>query len=462
MKSFMNEDFLLETASSHRLYHDYAEKMPIIDYHCHINPQEIAEDLAYDNVAEPFLGGDHYKWRLMRACGEPERLVTGDAEPYEKFLAYARTMSRCIGNPVYHWTHLELKRYFGCNLPLNEKNAPAIWEDCNEKLHSGLTVREMIRRAHVTDLATTDDPADDLRWHEAIANAAFDTNVLPAWRPDKLVNILWPGFAEYMERLGSPRTMDALKSVILSRMDFFAAHGCVASDHGVTTFVRAEATEAELNTILQKGLSGQPVSAEEASAYQYALLKFLAAEYARRGWVMEIHYGASRNNNAAMFRRLGPDTGYDAIAASANVSGLPRFLDELASSDQLPKTVLFSLNPNDNAMLNALAGCFQREGIRGAVQQGAAWWFNDTKSGMEAQMLAMANTAPFGNFLGMVTDSRSFLSYTRHEYFRRILCNFLGGLMEKGEYPADFDEVGTLVQDICYHNARRFFGLEKT
>ncbi len=420
MKPFLNEDFLLETQAARRLYHDYAERLPIIDYHCHISPAEIAQDKHYADVAEPFLGGDHYKWRLMRACGEPESLITGDAEPYEKFLAFARTLPRCIGNPVYHWTHLELKRYFGCELPLNERNAPVIWEQCSAVLQNGLGVREIIRRADVTDLNTTDDPLDDLRWHEMLAaDETLKVHVRPAWRPELALDPSNAAFPSYMERLGAPRTMDTLQAKLSERMDFFTAHGCTASDHGVT-----------------------------------ALRK---VEYVRRGWVMELHFGVIRNLNERMMRRVGPNTGFDAIAPTTCAEGLPALLDDLSKAGALPKTVLFSLNPNDSAMLNAVAGCFT-EGVRSAVQQGAAWWFNDSLPGMERQMRAMASTAVLGNFLGTVTDSRSFLSYTRHEYFRRLLCNLLGGWVENGEYPADFDALGELVSDIGYRNAMRFFG----
>ncbi len=459
MKPFLNEDFLLETPAARRLYHDYAERLPIIDYHCHISPAEIAQDKHYADVAEPFLGGDHYKWRLMRACGEPESLITGDAEPYEKFLAFARTLPRCVGNPVYHWTHLELKRYFGCELPLNERNAPAIWEQCSAVLQNGLGVRDMIRRADVTDLNTTDDPLDDLRWHEMLAaDETLKVHVRPAWRPELALDPANAAFPGYMERLGAPRTMDALQSKLSERMDFFTAHGCTASDHGVTALRRVECSAAELDAILRKASDGRTLTADEISAYQYALLKFLGGEYARRGWVMELHFGVIRNLNERMMRRVGPNTGFDAIAPTTCAEGLPALLDDLSKAGALPKTVLFSLNPNDSAMLNAVAGCFTEEGVRSAVQQGAAWWFNDSLPGMERQMRAMASTAVLGNFLGMVTDSRSFLSYTRHEYFRRLLCNLLGGWVENGEYPADFDALGELVSDVGYRNAMRFFG----
>ena len=336
---------------------------------------------------------------------------------------------------------------------------PAIWEQCNAVLQNGLGVRDMIRRADVTDLNTTDDPLDDLRWHEMLAaDETLKVHVRPAWRPELALDPANAAFPGYMERLGAPHTMDALQAKLSERMDFFAAHGCTASDHGVTALRKVECSAAELDAILRKASDGRTLTADEISAYQYALLKFLGGEYARRGWVMELHFGVIRNLNERMMRRVGPNTGFDAIAPTTCAEGLPALLDDLSKAGALPKTVLFSLNPNDSAMLNAVAGCFTEEGVRSAVQQGAAWWFNDSLPGMERQMRAMASTAVLGNFLGMVTDSRSFLSYTRHEYFRRLLCNLLGGWVENGEYPADFDALGELVSDVGYRNAMRFFG----
>lgn len=462
MKSFMDEEFLLKTPAAQDLYHNYAETMPIIDYHCHINPRDIATDLAYDNLAEPWLCGDHYKWRIMRACGVPERLITGDADPYERFLAFATCLPRAIGNPVYHWTHLELKRYFDCDLPLCAETAPEIWNIGREKLRGGLTVRKIIAMSNVTGIATTDDPLDSLEWHRAIAaDKDFSVTVRPAWRPDKLLNIAKPDFAEYIKGFGSPADIEELRAAIVSRLDYFASHGCTSSDHGLESLVYAPAGDGKLSEILKRASAGMSVSADDADCFRYSLMCFLGREYARRGWVMEIHYGAARNNNSARFNALGPDTGFDCIAPSINVSGLPRFLDELYSAGELPKTVLFSLSPGDNAMINTLAGCFQREGVRGLVQQGSAWWFNDSLPGMEAQIMSMASIAPLGNFLGMVTDSRSFLSYTRHEYFRRVLCNLLGGLVDNGEYPADMTALGAVVQDICYNNTYNYFNYGK-
>lgn len=463
MKAFMDKDFLLNTDTARALYHGYAAQMPIIDYHCHVPPQEIYQDRAYENIAQLWLGsgcyGDHYKWRLMRSCGEPEALITGDGGDYERFLAFARCLPKLPGNPVYHWAHLELQRYFDCHTPLNEDTAPEIWELCNEKLRSGLSVREILRRSGVVGLATTDDPADTLEWHEKLAaDPAFSIAVRPAWRPDKIMNLHKPGFAEYLAKLGDVRDMESLKAAVRARMDYFQARGCSASDHGIEFLERVEATPQELDAILAKALQGLELTQPETAAYQYACMLFLGQEYGKRNWVMEIHYGAVRNVNTARFAAMGPDTGYDAISPAISVPGLPALLDELNSQDCLPKTVLFSLSPGDDAMLSTIAGGFQAQGIRGKVQQGSAWWFNDTKEGMIHQMTTMASLAPLDNFLGMVTDSRSFLAYPRHEYFRRILCGLLGEWVEKGEFPGDLERLGRLVQNVSYYNVKEYFG----
>jgi len=462
MRAFMDEHFLLKTPAAQKLYHEYAEHMPIIDYHCHISPQQIAEDLRYDNIAQPFLGGDHYKWRLIRACGVSEELITGSADDYDKFLAFAKSLPMAVGNPVYHWTHLELKRYFGCDEPLNEDTASAIWDHCNKVLKDGLTVRQMILKANVTGLATTDDPADSLVWHEKIkADPSFDVTVRPAWRPDRFVNLRKQGFLKALSELGTPESYEELKAELIKRMDHFALHGCCAADHGIVGLTYAPAGKAVLEDIYKRAAAGETVSYQDEEKYRWDMLSFFAREYSRRGWVMQIHYGARRDNRTSFFERLGPDTGYDSIDPSCDVSGLAPFLDMLDLEQSLPKTILFSLDGKDNLMLSTLAGCFQREGVRGAVQQGAAWWFNDSLKGMKEHILTMAQTQNLGCFVGMVTDSRSFLSYTRHEYFRRLLCDILGDLVFEGQYPADYARLGRIVQDICYNNVREFFGYEK-
>ena len=461
MSAFMDSEFLLTTKAAQHLYHDCCERLPIVDYHCHLSPAEIADDKHFSDLTEVWLGGDHYKWRLMRACGEPETLITCSGDPYAKFLAFARTIERCPGNPVAHWAHLELRRYFACDLILNVKNAPEIWKICNARLQS-LSAREMIRMSNVTALLTTDDPADSLAHHEKIAaDHTFSTVVCPAWRPDRALSIEKNDFSDYIHSLGNPQSFSELCKLLNARMDYFAAHGCRASDHGLTAFPEACATERELDAIFERAMEKRKISEDEANKYRYSLMQFLARSYAKRGWAMEMHFGPMRNNHRAMFETLGPDTGFDAIAPKVDLSGLSPFLSGLASENLLPATILFSLSPNDSAFLNALAGCFQKEGARGWVQQGAAWWFNDTLTGMRRQMTAMADTFPVANFLGMVTDSRSFLSYARHEYFRRAMCGLFGEWADAGMIP-DMDALGRAVQDISYFNARNLFFPEVT
>lgn len=465
MQPFMGTDFLLGSETAKRLYHDHASKMPVMDYHCHINPQEIYEDKAFTDLAEAWLGGDHYKWRLMRACGVPEELVTGDAPGIEKFNAFAGILPRSIGNPVHHWAHLELRRYFDCDTPLNADTAQAIWDHCNKRLREdpGLRVRGIISRSRVTTIVTTDDPVDSLVWHGKLRqDESFATKVLPAFRPDKAIRIDQQGFPAYIAALSEAagirvESFASLQSALSLRMDHFAAHGCRASDHGIDAVAYASATGEEVDAILRRALAGETPDREDAQRFGYALLLFLGREYARRGWVMELHLAAERNVNTKMWRHLGPDTGYDAISPRPSMNGLSALLDTLHSEDLLPKTLLFSLNPNDDAALNTLAGGFAQAGIPGKVQQGSAWWFNDSITGMRRQMTCFANTGVLANFIGMLTDSRSFLSYARHEYFRRILCDLLGSWVESGEYPDDVSALGAMVEDICYHNAMRYF-----
>lgn len=465
MKKFMGENFLLTTESARKLYHDYAETMPILDYHCHINPEQIATDYRFSTITEAWLGGDHYKWRLMRNAGVEERYITGDASDWEKFQAYARVLPRAVGNPLYHWTHLELKRYFGCDLIINEENARQIYDWCNERLKEpDMSVRGIIKRSNVKLICTTDDPVDDLHWHEVIAaDPTCEVKVLPAWRPDKAVNIDKPGFADYVRRVGEVSgyavdDMAGLYSAIRSRLDFFGKMGCVASDHGLDYVPYAPASDEEIDAIYKKALAGGDVTADEAAKYQTAMLLFFGREYAERGWAMQIHYSALRNPNARMFRQLGPDSGFDSMGQTQCLKSLSQLMNALEEESKLPRMVLYSLNSADNEILDVIAGAFQDSSCAGKIQHGSAWWFNDTKTGMEAQMTSLANLGVLGNFIGMLTDSRSFLSYTRHEYFRRIMCNLIGGWMEEGEYPADFETAGQIVKDISFNNAVRFFG----
>lgn len=466
MSTFLNKDFFLNNSTAKILYHDYATKMPIIDYHCHIPPQHIAEDVRFQNLTEIMLGGDHYKWRVMRANGVDEKYITGDAEPFEKFKAFATVLPRAIGNPVYQWTHLELRRFFGCDLVIKEANAEKIWEFCNDKLQNdpNFTAKGIIRSSKVTALATTDDPIDSLEWHEKIKeDSSFTTKVVPAWRPDKAMRIAKPDFVEYIGKLASVsntdiHNFDDIKAALAARIQFFTEHGCKASDHGIEGVYYHPATAEELNKIVENRLAGKGISKEDTLKYEYNILLYLGQQYHKNNWVFEIHYGAGRDANQVMFDKLGPDTGYDFIRPQSGADGLQNLLNDLYKDDTLPKTLLFSLNANDDAILNVLAGSFQKAGIRSAVQQGSAWWFNDTKLGMEMQIRNMASNAVLGNFVGMLTDSRSLLSYSRHEYFRRILCGIIGEMVENGEYPDDIEYLGDLVQDISYRNADSYFG----
>jgi len=466
MKAFMDENFLLENETAVELYHKYAKNMPIFDYHCHLNPKEIAENKSYKNITEIWLGGDHYKWRLMRANGVDEKYITGDAPDKEKFIKWAETMEQCIGNPLYHWTHLELKRFFGVDKLLSKKTADEIWEECNKLLATeDFTARALIKNSKVKALCTTDDPIDSLEYHIAIAkDPTFDVKVLPTWRPDKGIKIEKPEFKEWISKLESSSGIkvdkfESLKNAFLQRLDFFHGVGCRLSDHGIDNVLFAEGTEAEADIILKKALSGQTLTQDEVAKYQTQVLLFLGRNYSKRGWVMQIHTGTFRNNSTRMFKKLGPDTGFDAIADYNFGFALSKILDSLDLTNELPKTILYSLNPRDNELLGTMIGCFQGGGIPGKMQFGSGWWFNDQKDGMIKQMVALANVGLLSKFVGMLTDSRSFLSYTRHEYFRRILCNILGKWIEDGEFPNDIELVGGIVENISYNNAKEYFNV---
>lgn len=469
MKAFLDDDFLLTTPTARRLY-QVARSMPILDYHCHLDPKEIAQDRRFENITQVWLGGDHYKWRLMRANGVDETYITGDAPDREKFQKWAETLELAIGNPLYHWSHLELRRYFGYEGVLNGDTAQEVWELCNQKLQEpGMSARSLIANSGVTLVCTTDDPADSLEWHQQLAqDSSFPVKVLPAWRPDAAMGLERPEYLDYLQRLGQAagveiRTYADLKEALLSRMAFFDKMGCRASDHALTVAVCQPASEEELERVFQKRLEGEPLTQEELAAFQTGFLRFVAGEYKRLGWVMQLHYGCRRNNNTRMFHKLGRDTGYDAVLQGTPSLEVAAFLDLLASQDALPRMVLYSLNPNDDEGLNSVIGCFQDGTPLGRIQQGSAWWFNDHKAGMVKQLTAFANGGLLGNFIGMLTDSRSFLSYPRHEYFRRILCELLGAWVENGEYPADWKALEKMVRGVCYNNAVEFFGfpLEK-
>lgn len=465
MKKFMGNDFLLSTETAKTLYHEYAEKMEIVDYHCHINPQEIAKDRKFENITQLWLGGDHYKWRQMRSNGIDESFITGDASDWEKFEKWAQTLEKAIGNPLYHWSHLELQRYFGYMGHLCGETAKEVWELCNEKLQEdSMSVRNLIRKSHVTTICTTDDPIDTLKWHQEIAaDDTFEVAVLPAWRPDKAMNIEKPDFLEYIEKLGKAsgihiQNFGTLMEALKNRMEYFDQQGCRVCDHALEYVMYAPAEEQEIEEIFAVRVAGAPVSREAELKYKTAFMIAVGREYHKLGWVMQLHYGCKRDNNVFRFNQLGADTGYDCINNYAPSSEMADFLNALNATDQLPKTILYSLNPNDNASIGTIIGCFQDPTAAGKIQHGSAWWFNDHKTGMTEQMISLANLGLLGNFIGMLTDSRSFLSYTRHEYFRRILCELLGGWVENGEYPDDMQVLGKMVEDISYNNAMGYFG----
>ena len=463
MSGFLSESFLLNTRTAEKLYFGYAADKPIIDYHCHVSPKEIYEDKKFENITEIWLGGDHYKWRLMRSNGVDEYYITGDAPAKEKFFKFAEMLPKAIGNPMYHWCHLELKKYFGYEGTLSADTAEEVWSLCNEKLKD-MSARSIIKQSNVAFIGTTDDPVDSLEYHKLIAeDDSFDTVVAPSFRPDKALNIDKAGWKEYIAKLSEVsgveiRDLASLKRALGLRIEHFNAHGCKASDHGLDFMVYAEAGEDEINALIARGLAGERISAAEAEALKTELLVFCAGEYVRLGWVMQLHYNCLRNPNSAMFKKLGADTGFDCIGPNPS-NKLASLLDRLNCEGKLPKTILYSLDPGDNAFLDTLMGAFQGTEAEGKIQHGSAWWFNDNKQGMRDQLISLANLSLLGNFVGMLTDSRSFLSYTRHEYFRRILCGLIGEWVENGEYPDDDAALGAIVSGICYENAKKYFEL---
>jgi len=467
MKPFMDDHFLLSNETAIKLYHDFAKDMPIIDYHCHLSPQQIFENKSFANITEAWLYGDHYKWRAMRANGVEERFVTGGegVTDYERFEAWAKTVPQTIGNPLYQWSHLELRRYFGVYELINEKNAPSIWEQVNKKLATGqFKARDLVNMSKVEVICTTDDPVDSLEYHIAIkALDDFNVQVLPSFRPDKALEINRPTFLEWVGKLGeaAATTIDSYDSLLESlaaRVKFFAEVGCKVSDHALDYVAYAETTKAAAAAIFAKALNKETVSLEEEKQYKTFTLLFLGRLYAEHGWAMQFHINAARNNSSRMFGKLGPDTGFDSINDSDVAYPLTRLLDALDMDDALPKTIVYSLNAKDNDVLGSIIGSFQGGGVPGKIQLGSAWWFNDTKNGMLDQMNTLANQGLLSRFVGMLTDSRSFLSYTRHEYFRRLLCNLLGEWVENGEAPQDMELLGQMVQNISYRNAKAYFG----
>ena len=449
--SFINDSFMLKTETARKLY-DAVKDLPIVDYHCHLSPKMIAENYKFRNAFDLFLGGDHYKWRQMRTNGVDEEYITGGADEYEKFKAFARTIPYLIGNPLYHWTHLELKRYFDIDETLNEESCERIWNRVNECLAKDeYSAQNLIKRSNVAIICTTDDPIDTLEYHEQLVN--FETKILPTFRPDKAVEIGKETFVPYIEQTGV-KTYSELVAWMRARIQFFHDHGCRLSDHALE-YVPFGIGDAE--AAFNKRMAGGELTNEEIDAFKTAMLTVCAEEYTRLGWAMQLHIGALRNNNRRMYEKLGADVGFDSINDLCIAENLSKFMDSLEYRDVLPKTILYTLNPKDNYVLGTMLGNFQKAPVAGKIQFGSGWWFNDQRDGMEAQMQALANLGTLSRFVGMLTDSRSFVSYPRHEYFRRILCNLIGKWVEEGEYPADMDKLTEIVSGICYHNAIRYF-----
>lgn len=466
MTTFMNQDFLLNTSTARHLYHDIASKQPIIDYHCHIPAAEIAENIHFPNITSIWLNADHYKWRFMRTCGVTEDYITGKRTDKEKFLAYAKCIGTAVGNPLFAWSHLELQRYFSYNGILCEKTAETVWEHCNRILASpDMSARSIMQASHVHTICTTDDPADSLEDHIQIkADSSFSIQVLPSFRPDQSLEIRHPGYLSYLEKLScrvEHKIIDlpSLKLALCRRLEDFVSCGCRVTDHGLTYVPYAPCTDEEAADIFLKRCHGESITIQEERKFKTNLLAYFAGLYHKHDLVMQLHFGCKRDNNTLMYQAIGPNTGYDCIASQIPSDELADFLDLLAAGNTLPRTILYSLNPNDNQMLGTLIGCFQDGNTAGKVQQGVAWWFNDNKTEIEKQLVSFANLSSLSGFVGMLTDSRSFLSYTRHEYFRRILCNLLGNLVENGEYPADDSLLSEIVSNICYRNALHYFRL---
>lgn len=475
MKQFMDKEFMLQNETAKRLFHSYAENMPVIDYHCHISPREIFEDRRFNNIAEVWLGGrnadgtyfgDHYKWRLMRSMGISEDLITGDADPRDKFRAFAKTLEMAIGNPMYHWCNLELHKYFGIDEPLTSDNTDKIWEITKDKLQNDpdLTVRGIIRSSNVYYIGSTDDPVDSLEWHEKIAaDSSIEFKVCPSFRPDKAINISKDGFEEYVEKLAASVNKSKLTSAkemcnaLSERLQFFINHGCKASDHGLDYVMYNLCTMDEANEIFAKKMNGKAITKDEAEKYQTTILMYLAKQYHKNNIVMEIHYSCLRNVNKRMFDIEGPDTGFDVIAQNSCGENLAALLSALDETNELPRTILFSLDETDFNIIGTIIGAFQNDEIPGKLQLGAAWWFLDTRDGMEKQMRSLASLGLLGTFTGMLTDSRSFLSYTRHDYFRRIFCNLIGKWVEDGEYPEIEASLKKIVEGVSFGNARNYF-----
>jgi glucuronate isomerase len=464
MKPFMDADFLLQTETAKRLYHEYAAEMPIFDYHCHISPQEIAEDRRFNNMAEIWLHGDHYKWRAMRANGVDEKYCTGNATDWEKFQKWAETAPYTVRNPLYHWTHLELRKPFGITKELSPKTAAEIWETCNDLLQANdFSCRGIINKANVKAICTTDDPIDNLQYHKSIKESGFNVKVIPAWRPDKAMAIEDPKvFNTYVDQLEvasgiTISTFDTFMEAIELRHLFFHNNGCRLSDHGLETIYAAYYTINEIKGIFNRTRSGQEPSSDELLKYKSAMLYEFAVLDHKRNWTQQFHIGALRNNNSRMFESVGADKGFDSIGDLPVATALSRFMNRLEYDKKLTRTILYNLNPGDNEVMATMTGNYQDGSEPGKIQWGSGWWFLDQKDGMINQMNTLSNLGLLSRFVGMLTDSRSFLSYSRHEYFRRILCNLIGNDVENGEIPNDIDFLGQMVKDISYNNAERYF-----
>ena len=468
MKTFITDDFLLNSEPARRLYHEYAEGMPIFDYHCHLNPQEIYEDKQFSDIGEAWLAGDHYKWRVMRTCGVPEEYVTGKASFQEKFQRFAAVMPALVGNPIYHWSHLELLRFFGVEELLDTASAPAIWDKANSVLQSPQgTARALISSSKVRALCTTDDPADTLEHHAALAaDGSFPVKVLPAFRPETALHPEQVSFRDWVARLGEVTgrkiaALGDLEEALAQRAAYFQERGCLIADQSLQSPDFTTGTRQEAEAAFRKALAGEDLSPAEQNAYQTQLLLSLGRLYKKMGFVMQLHFGVLRNTNSRMFPRTGPDAGFDCVGDGVSAASMAALFDALDKTDELPPTVIYSLNACDDDKLASVLGAFQQGTFPQKMQLGAPWWFSDHKDGMVKMMKALANTGLLSGFIGMLTDSRSFLSYARHEYFRRVLCGLLGQWMEDGEIPDDEALVGAMVKDICYGNAAAYFGLEK-
>ena len=467
MNSLINDDFLLETNAARDLYNEFAKDLPIVDYHCHIEAKEIAEDINFKNITELWLKGDHYKWRLMRASGIEEKYITGDAPDKEKFMMWAKAIESAFGNPLYHWTCLELTRYFGIEEPLTTENAEDIWNKTNEMLQSGeLSARKIMARSKVELICTTDDPCDSLIYHEQIKDSGFECKVLPAFRPDNIVDIEKESFNSYLEKLEKVSgkkisNMADLKDALASRLEHFETHGCKISDHGMEFIMYKENLSITSDDVLSKKIASSDANLtdEELTAYKSDLMLFFAREYAKRGWTMQLHFGCKRNVNSVMLNNVGINCGCDTITGSFDfVTPLTGFMDRLNSEGLLPKMIIYSLNPSDNTVIDTLCGCYNDGSVPGKIQHGAAWWFNDNLIGMEEQLKSLCAQSPLSCFVGMLTDSRCFLSYTRHEYFRRIFCNYLGNTIERNRFPNDKRILKEIIERVCYKNSLAMFG----